>query len=1255
MVNLVGLKIQGIRSLSENYHYINFDDTITLIQGENGSGKTTIIEALNYAATGSLPSGKVHAFIHNNTLAQKNRVDASVQLQFTNVEGLLCTITRRMSSSIKGGKNSTKQDENTLTIQSANGLERSISSKVVDFNKEIIEHMGVSKAILENVIFCHQENAQWPLSEPKVLKNRFDSIFEVTKYVKAMDHVTKLIKDYESSIKMIDAELPYLESDRDEYVRMTTQHQDLSKKLEHLTSEISSTGLEKDKLTQELITTRNYRIEAEEVDKKVMSLRSQLSILQKQAYEMKDILDYHGSTKELEYEIEAVSSSFEIVSSKVKGKMLENQISKINEEINDIELELQNSRDELLKYEIDKRQVNGLLCDKRHLINEFENYLSIVISENDENILENVKVVKNSWDDEFDEVMRGIKFKSSDKRQALINLKNQLSEFEGKIALKREDVRTKISLISKLNKDILELKKSQIHRDTYSNKIIKLEREIKDLDESYEDTQTILEQINKTHESIDVLKNWHELLLEKEEIESSIDKKVQENGNVLRKVFTRKIPTRNSSEILKKHINLIEKSLSKNKEKLKEKDQKWFELKREITELTKSIASIEKNCNNSGNTSGESIRSINCSKEKLEKLNMDVGTNSCENCVIDDESKEKYQKLIDERRDLINYIFSEKFIEVQSVLKLPSLKEKLSDKNEIFIKCDSEKKQIQNEATKIKERLGNMRCLQKIAFELDSLNNKLEEIEENIAKTKEKYCDLRLDDSGFPNDCFMVTDVEKLLNNSKNELEQLMISLKNSGEINSLKIEQIKQLGILKERSMTVTTTKAIINNFRESIKEHEIAIKEYNGYIDNMEAQKSLVIEEISKLESELKKLEDEFEEKEKQGRSKIKELNNYISLLTNICEKLSKIDIPNDEILELATTKNKEYSENLNSLLRQRSKLELELSGLFTQQKNLKLLEEQLRKRKIANEITEIEVLISQSELKCSDLKFLIKKESSLDNRIQKLELEICAMRQSHDSLSSAIGNIQFTINKAKYSSASETYRQKAVRKVVQKKAIKDLEKYKSILDKSIISFHKTKMSEVNLVLEDLWKRVYKGNDIEAIRITSKMKDDSSKRMSYDYMVVMIVDGVEMDMRDRCSSGQKMLACILIRVALSEVFCLNCPVMALDEPTTNLDIDKVENVAEMLNELVNYRSKGLPIKPQDDCCAEQVLEYENALDMVENSKVRKYRNFQLIVITHDEHLVSLLHRNFKPNNVYRLSKDGNGISTIKAHGNIE
>jgi DNA repair protein RAD50 len=46
---------------------------------------------------------------------------------------------------------------------------------------EVPRLMGVSKAILENVIFCHQEESNWPLAEPSALKKKFDDIFEASK------------------------------------------------------------------------------------------------------------------------------------------------------------------------------------------------------------------------------------------------------------------------------------------------------------------------------------------------------------------------------------------------------------------------------------------------------------------------------------------------------------------------------------------------------------------------------------------------------------------------------------------------------------------------------------------------------------------------------------------------------------------------------------------------------------------------------------------------------------------------------------------------------------------------------------------------------------------------------------------------------------------------------------------------------------------------------------------------------------------
>ena len=57
---------------------------------------------------------------------------------------------------------------------------QTLSTKCAALDEEIPSQLGVSKAILQNVIFCHQEESNWPLSEPAALKKKFDDIFEAS-------------------------------------------------------------------------------------------------------------------------------------------------------------------------------------------------------------------------------------------------------------------------------------------------------------------------------------------------------------------------------------------------------------------------------------------------------------------------------------------------------------------------------------------------------------------------------------------------------------------------------------------------------------------------------------------------------------------------------------------------------------------------------------------------------------------------------------------------------------------------------------------------------------------------------------------------------------------------------------------------------------------------------------------------------------------------------------------------------------------
>lgn len=98
-----------------------------------------------------------------------------------------------------------------------------------------------------------------------------------------------------------------------------------------------------------------------------------------------------------------------------------------------------------------------------------------------------------------------------------------------------------------------------------------------------------------------------------------------------------------------------------------------------------------------------------------------------------------------------------------------------------------------------------------------------------------------------------------------------------------------------------------------------------------------------------------------------------------------------------------------------------------------------------------------------------------------------------------------------------------------------------------------------------------------------------------SYNYRVVYTTpDKAEIEMKGRCSAGQRVLGSIIIRLALADTFCKDCGILALDEPTTNLDKDNIDGLAEALQNIIEER--------------------------------KEQENFQMIIITHDQKFIRSL-----------------------------
>lgn len=220
------MSILGVRSFGiedKDKQIITFFSPLTILVGPNGAGKTTIIECLKYICTGDFPPGtKGNTFVHDPKVAQETDVRAQIRLQFRNVNGELVAVQRSMLCTQKSKKTEFKTLEGVIT-RTVHGEKVSISSKCAEIDREMISSLGVSKSVLNNVIFCHQEESNWPLSEGKALKQKFDEIFSATRYIKALETLRQVRQTQGQKVKECQTELKYLKQNKEKACEIRDQ------------------------------------------------------------------------------------------------------------------------------------------------------------------------------------------------------------------------------------------------------------------------------------------------------------------------------------------------------------------------------------------------------------------------------------------------------------------------------------------------------------------------------------------------------------------------------------------------------------------------------------------------------------------------------------------------------------------------------------------------------------------------------------------------------------------------------------------------------------------------------------------------------------------------------------------------------------------------------------------------------------------------------------------------------------------------
>lgn len=1279
MAKFLRLNIRGIRSVGDEDHHVHkieFLSPCTLISGPNGTGKTTTIEALNFVTTGQMPTVKKQAFIHSTDVARKTRVDASVVLEFIDVKGRVCTAVRRLVATT-GTKNTAQAEEHTLAIKYPDGTTHTLNSKVCDFNKAILHHLGVPKSIFKYVIFCHQEESTWPLSEPKELKKRFDEIFQLTKFVKAQEKMKKMVTDFGKELRTHEVQKQLYEAHVKDKLIARQTHDECLKKITK--GNESFTKLKQQK-TQGFKRSEELKVSIQKLEDVNISMKkneSERDNLRKQLALIR-VEPYCGTEEELNQQIEELKGSegcsYSDERAKIEKKIcrnnqdkqelsinknkLENEISSLKAEAihceslkRDLQLSDSTLRTELgledsehLDIEVDRAiesKIQGMIEKSQSVVKTFTTLQSDLQSAQ-ENVTKIEVELKSMHNDrvKLEREVEQLKLKIKQGENATSGMKDLLN--------KEEAIRRSLEKLPDLDEEAL--KDCKFQRDEILKELDALKKECLNAEKNAEndkERENLQQKIAIARKKMTAFerkheKNWKGLLghvpefpwsppLTKAFAKLREDKKTMEEDlrDVqlnMQKMETMEQQYRKQEESLTiKELRINEEIFNASSCEPEEVSGKLEDLRKLLKKARKDLAPISAKSDIYDSYIDETKTSgccPLCERDFSTKKEIAAFSKRLQNMTLNlpAEQEELERKVSQMEKEEANLVKAEaQAKELQKIVKdLKDVREKnIANSGEMR----EEKKNVDTNEAQLKAINTKLKFAEELQADVGVIQQLCDQTHENERRFEQLTSETNSSDGpSYTELREKVEQTEMQYRRVVHEGEELQ---KSTGERNRLQ-SKLNELGT---HRVSLGEAAAQAGAFAEQLEKKK---QEIENCINDMQQKKDDDLPDAKMTRDELnrqvadqdgqrKKIELEVQLK----KNELKQMKQQWEFLKRSVQESGKSERKLIEQEQNIRTLNERLAEN-----QQRQKrFEEEFRSFDSFHQQELTLKDQLTRMKIERKLRDVENKISSFEGRDDEEKIaeLRKEYIQIQNDLRSIgneEVKVYTQIQEYEK--------QLKIADQKLSTkecqrAEVNYRDSIIEIALVQESISDLEKYRQCLDVSLIQFHTEKMTAVNVIIDELWRKVYNSTDITTIRIRSDAASETTSKRAYDYNVMMVQEsGAEVEMRGRCSAGQKMLASLLIRIALAEVFGGLCSMIALDEPTTNLDEGKVDGMANVLTDLIAAR-RG----------------YD------EDGNVRG-RDMQMVVITHDERLVNKITLGCRPEYIYCLGKDEHGVSFL-------
>ncbi|OAQ68409.1 DNA repair protein Rad50 [Pochonia chlamydosporia 170] len=1292
------LSISGVRSFSPSVREaIQFNTPLTLIVGYNGSGKTTIIECLKYATTGELPpNSKGGAFIHDPKLCGEKEVMAQVKLQFRSINDRQHVATRSMQLTVKKTTRSQKTLDCSLVVVN-NGERTTTSTRQAQLDEMIPERLGVSPAILDAVIFCHQDESLWPLSEPAALKKRFDEIFEALKYTKAIDNLKVLRKKHVEQLGKLQNDEAHNKTNKDRGERAEKRMTGLQAEIEDAREKCESLSTEMQE-TQEKIRQKHEQANSFlQIVQNLSNKKEQLEYRQDAVNELRQTFDeLHDDDASLETALSQYEQSMERY--REDAEQNKSQYSELQQELVDSRKNLSTKLSEQGKHQSDKDKYERQVKARMEMIQEaaathgFRGF--------DENLTEqHVKSFNERIQKLLSEKKRDLERLQKDNAAELDKATGVITDLEGRKAARTQDrvsAKQRIGAIEKRT-GILQNEASLIDVDEGAKAI--LEGQLEDIGARFDRSQAEMEksnwdkQISDENDKLWQLENENEKLgrelvectrlaseraqldYRKKEV-ADRKRKLETLTNTWRPKLSAAIGSDWEPDALEPKFQTVlaqqNKSLQdarRSLDQIKQKQQKVEYKLKNARESQESKTRDAEKCKQQVLAALREVRdgaSIDDYTEEVASVEQQVEDLRNELSLFDAlfDYYNKCKRMLESKKKCL---LCERHFDDSQSASLDRLSKKIEKNLDPKGKVDVEKDL--KEAMASLESLRSVRSsydtherlvselpsirdeCKTIESEYDALERQLEDHESRVASEDERVRDL--DD--LSKTVSTMAQLVKDIQDSEGQVDRIMSQQMSGGvtrsadEIHELQASIGEQMRGLKNRITKLTTDRQRMKDQLSSLELERSELRNKIGRAagqldkkndiqnqiqtlkDDMAHQRETIQradEELEKIEPSIVDARSARDETLRKGRGKEQVIIDERDAIANSVSEIKMLDSDIQDYNDRGGPSNLASNQRaIAALEKSIANTEKEIADLTVRANKLKQdIDSGDRKKKNISDNLNYRKHLRTLEVLRREIEELEDRNAHED--YERLQSEARSLENQSNRLLAERGSVMGTMKtkdeelgrllqewEMDYKGAKQKYREAHIRVETTKAAIEDLAQCGAAVDKAVMQFHSMKMAEVNRIAGELWQSTYQGTDIDTILIRSDNESTSGKR-NYNYRLCMVKQDTEMDMRGRCSAGQKVLASIIIRLALAESFGVNCGLIALDEPTTNLDRDNIKSLAESLHMIIKTR--------------------------------QAQSNFQLIVITHDEDFLRHMRCSDFCDSFFRVKRDATQNSVI-------